>query len=69
MSLESAFPSVTFTDSNEVVGMLQVNFGIHRGPSWTIKEVRDMWKRVSVFLCDLIGASKSVQRWRELSFF
>ena len=26
---EGGFPFVTFTDSNEVVGVLQVNFGIH----------------------------------------
>ena len=45
---------ITFTDSNKVVGMLQVDFGIHRGLSWAVKEVGDAWKWISVFLVDLV---------------
>ena len=41
-------------DSNEVVGVLQVDFGIHGGLLRAVKEVRDMWKQISVFLSDFI---------------
>ena len=52
--VEGGFPFVTFTDSNKVVGMLQVNFGIHRGLSQAVEEVGDMWKWILVFLGDFI---------------
>ena len=41
MGAEGAFPFITFTDSNKVVGMLQVDFGKHRGLSQAVKEVGD----------------------------
>ena len=52
--MEHGFPSITFTDSNEVIGVLQVNFGIHGGLLWAAKEVRDAWKWILVFLGDFI---------------
>ena len=56
--MEGSFPFVTFTDLNEVVGMLQVNFGIHRGLSQVIEEVRDAQKQILIFLSDFIECSK-----------
>ena len=58
MGAEGGFPFITFTDSNEVVGVLQIDFGTHRGLSWAVKEVGDTWKRISVFLGDLVEHSK-----------
>ena len=58
MGVEGGFPFVTFMDSNEVVGMLQVDFGIHQGLLQAVEEVGDMWKQILVFLCDLVEASK-----------
>ena len=66
---EGGFLFITFRDSNEVAGMLQVNFGIHGGLSWAVEEVGDTQKWISVFLCDFVEVQKSVQRQRELSFF
>ena len=37
---------------------VQVDFGIHGGLSWAVKEVGDAWKRISVFLGDLVERSK-----------
>ena len=34
--------------------MLQVNFGIHGGLSWAVKEVGDARKQILVFLGDLV---------------
>ena len=51
---KGGFPFVTFADLNEVVGMLQVDFGIHGGLSWAVEEVGDVWKWISVFLGDFI---------------
>ena len=56
--MERSFPFVTFTDLNEVVGMLQVDFGVHRGLSWAVKEVRDARKQILVFLGDFIKCLK-----------
>ena len=58
MGAEGGFPFVTCTDSNEVVGMLQVDFGIHGGLLWAVKEVGDARKRISVFLGDFVEHSK-----------
>ena len=58
VGVEGDFPFVTFTDSNKVVGMLQVNFGIHRGLLQAVKEVRDMRKQILVFLGNFIEHSK-----------
>ena len=41
-----------------MVGVLQVNFGIHRGLLQTVKEVGNMWKQISVFLSDFIERVK-----------
>ena len=38
---KGGFPFITFMDLNKVVGMLQVNFGIHGGLSLAVKEIRD----------------------------
>ena len=59
---------ITFTDLDEVVGMLQVNFGIHRGLSWAVKEVGDVQKQILAFLCDFVQASK-VSTERERAVF
>ena len=58
MGVKGSFPFVTFTDSNEVVGMLQVDFGIHGGLLWAVGEVGDTQKRISVFLGDFVERSK-----------
>ena len=58
MGVKGGFPFITFTDSNEVVGVLQVDFSIHGGFLQAVEEVRDMWKWVLVFLCDFVEASK-----------
>ena len=55
--MEGSFSFITFTDLNEVVGVLQVNLGIHGGLLQAV-EVRDTQKWVSVFLSDLIEVSK-----------
>ena len=55
---EGGFPFITFTDSNEGVGMLQVNFSIHGGLLWAVKEVGDEWEQISVFLSDFVERSK-----------
>ena len=56
--MEGGFPFITFMDLNEVVGMLQVDFGIHGGLLWAVEEVGDTWKRILVFLGDLVEHSK-----------
>ena len=56
--MEGNFPFITFMDSNEVVGVLQVDFGIHGSLSWAVKEVRDAWKWILVFLCYFVEALK-----------
>ena len=58
MGAEGSFPFITFTDSNKLVGMLQVDFGIHRGFLGAVEEVRDAWKRILVFLGDFVEHSK-----------
>ena len=58
VGVEGGFPFITFMDSNEVVGVLQVDFGIHGSLSWAVKEVRDAWKWISVFLCYFVEALK-----------
>ena len=58
VGVEGGFPFITFMDLKEVVGVLQVNFGIHGGLSWAVKEVGDAWKRISVFLGDFVECSK-----------
>ena len=58
MGAEGGFPFITFMDSNEVVGVLQVYFGIHRGLSWAIEAVGIMQKQISVFFGDLVEYSK-----------
>ena len=55
---KGSFPFITFMDSNEVVGMLQVNFGIHGGLSQAVEEAKDTQKWISVFLGDFIECSK-----------
>ena len=58
MGAEGGFPFFTFMDLNEVVGMLQVNFGIHRGLLWAVKEVGDAQEQISVILSDFVEHSK-----------
>ena len=41
-----------------MVGMLQVNFGIHGGLLWAVKDVGDVQKQTLVFLGDFIEHSK-----------
>ena len=56
VGMKGSFPFITFTDLNEVVGMLQVNFGMHGGLSWAVEEVRDT---LLVFLSDFIEPLKA----------
>ena len=56
--MAGSFPFVTFMDSNEVVGVLQVDFGIHGGLLWAVEEVGDARERISVFLGDFVERSK-----------
>ena len=42
MSPESCFLFVTFTDSDQVVGVLEVNFQIAFGLVQAVKEVKDV---------------------------
>ena len=56
--VKGGFPFVTFLDLDEVVHVLQVNYCIYRGLSWTVKEVGDMWKWVSVLFGDFVEASE-----------
>ena len=56
--MEGSFLFITFVDSNKVVGMLQVNFGIYGGLSQAVKEVGDAQKQILVFLGDFIVALK-----------
>ena len=55
---EGGVPFITFTDSNKVVDVLQVDFGIHRGLSWAVEEVGDTQKQISVFFGDLVECLK-----------
>ena len=41
-----------------MVGMLQVDFGIHGGLSCAVEEVGDMQKQILVFLSDFIECLK-----------
>ena len=58
MGAEDGFPFFTFTASNEVIGMLQVDFGIHGGLSRAVEEVGDAQKQISVFLGNFVECSK-----------
>ena len=55
---ECGFPFVTFTDLNEVVGMLQVNFSIHGGFLQAVEKIGDAQKQISVFLGNFVECSK-----------
>ena len=56
LGAKGGFPFVTFSDLDEVIHMLQVDFCIHGGLLWTVKEVGYMWKWVSVLFGDFIEA-------------
>ena len=51
---EGSFPFVTFVDSNEMVGMLEINFGKYPSLSRTVKEVSYLGEQVTILLCNLI---------------
>ena len=55
---EGGFPFVTFTNLNKVVGVLQVNFGIHGGLSRAVKEVGDAQEWISVLLGNFVECLK-----------
>jgi hypothetical protein len=38
---ESSFPFITFSNANEVMSMLEIDFGIDLCSSWCIEEVRN----------------------------
>src|SRR3979490_840139 len=55
---EGSFPFVTFADSNEVVGMLEINFGEYPSLSRTVKEVSHSGEWVAILLRNLIEPSE-----------
>ena len=54
VGVKGSFPFVTFIDSNKVVGVLQVDFGIHGCLLWAVEEIRDVQKQILVFVGDFI---------------
>jgi len=56
--LECDFPFITFTDSDKMVGMLEVNVGEQSCFTWTVQEIGDLGEWVAVFLGDFIEATE-----------
>ena len=55
---EGSFPFVTFMDLNEMVGMLEINFGEYPSLLRTIKEVSHSGEQVTILLCNLVEPSE-----------
>ncbi|KIK14813.1 hypothetical protein PISMIDRAFT_642001, partial [Pisolithus microcarpus 441] len=54
--VKSGLPFITIGDVDEVVGMVEVNFGVNLCMAWGTKKVGDQWQQVVVLLSDLVKA-------------
>ncbi len=54
MGPEGCFPFITFSYAYEMISMAKIKFGIDASGAHGVKEVRNEWKRVTVFLGYLI---------------
>src|SRR5436190_22704849 len=54
--LESSFPFITFCYSDQVIGMMKIDFCIYLCFSWRIEQVTDEGKRISVLFGVLVQA-------------
>ncbi len=53
-SLEGCFPSITFSYMYEMINMVKIEFGIYASRAHRVEEVRNEWKRETVFLGYLV---------------
>ena len=67
--MEGSFSFVTFMDSNEVVGMLEINFGEYPSLSRTVKEVSHSGEQVAILLCNLLEPSEVDAKSKRAIFF
>ena len=56
--MKCCLPFVAFVDSDKMVGVFKVDFGVYLGFSWSIQEVRYEWQWVSVLFCNSIQSSE-----------
>ena len=56
--LESCFPFITVRNTDEVIGMLEINGGIDTGFTCSGKEVGNEWKGILVFFGYFIETSE-----------
>ena len=66
--LERSFPFITIHNTDEVIGVLEINGGIDMGFTHSGKEVQNEQKGIPVLFGDLLRPRKSMQRQRVLSF-
>ena len=58
MGPKGSFPLITFSDLDEVIRMLQINFHIDAGFLRGVQQVGDQWKRIPILLSDLVETSE-----------
>ena len=51
---ESGFPFITIHNTDEVIGMSEIDGGIDMGFACSGKEVRNEWERISILLVILL---------------
>ena len=56
--MESGFPFITFGDSDKVVCMSEINFGIDTTFLGSIKEISNEWKWILVLLGDSVKSTE-----------
>ena len=55
--VDSSFPFITFSNSDQMVGMSEINFSVNLGLTWCIEKVSSQWKRVSILVGDFVKSS------------
>jgi hypothetical protein len=67
--VESCKPLMAFSDSDVVIAIMKVNFGINCGMTKAVEELVDEGERVVALLCDSIECAIVAHRWSPPSFF
>ena len=67
--LESGFPFITVCNTDEVIGVSEINGGIDMGFTHSGKEVRNEWKGISVFFGYFIETSEIYAEVEGFIFF
>jgi hypothetical protein len=58
VGLEGGLPFVAFVDSDQMIGMVEINFGIDLCLLGTLEEVGNAGKRVVVFLGEFVETAE-----------